>query len=271
MVDVMIGKALARLRKVLIGTYTYLEFVLVGVVFLPVMAVSWLRHRRDLTRRGTGRWMRRFGRTTARLTPIWRFTVDGDPPADILRRAYVVIANHQSVADPFLLSFLPWDMRWVSKAEIFRLPLVGQLMRLGGDIELQRGDRDSVLRMLDECRRTLDHGCPIMMFPEGTRSKDGELLPFKDGAFELAIRAGVPVLPVVLWGTASCMVKGSPWLGESRARARVLPPISTAGMGPEDVARLRESAREAIAAGVRGLRADHDATPATTRLEPAAE
>jgi 1-acyl-sn-glycerol-3-phosphate acyltransferase len=190
--------------------------------------------------------MRRFGRTTSSLSPVWSFSVDGEAPRDVLSRGYVVVANHESTADPFLLSFLPWDMRWIAKEEIFRLPLIGWLMRCSGDISLKRGDRGSVVPMMDECRSTLRAGCPVMIFPEGTRSPDGNLLPFKDGAFQLAIEAGVPILPVVIAGTRNCRPKGSKWFGKARAHARVLAPISTEGLTLSDVAMLRERTRDTM-------------------------
>jgi len=96
----------------------------------------------------------------------------------------------------------------------------------------------------------------VMMFPEGTRSKDGKLLPFKDGAFELALDAKVPILPVALAGTRDCMPKGAKWLGNANAVARVLPVIPTEGLGKADVATVRDRARDAIAAGVTALRND---------------
>lgn len=238
----------------LLGVYSYAEFFGCALAFLPVMAVERLRHRGDRTRRVPGRWMRRFGRTSSALTPVWRFSVDGEPPPDIRTRGYVVVSNHESTADPFLLSWLPWDMRWVAKEEIFRLPLIGWLMHLGGDIPLRRGERDSVQRMFAECRETLALGCPIMMFPEGTRSPDGRLLPFKDGAFSLAIEAGVPVLPVAIAGTRGCRPKGSLWFGRARAHARVLEPIVTEGLTIADVASLRERARDRIAAALPDVR-----------------
>ncbi|MEB2313343.1 MAG: lysophospholipid acyltransferase family protein [Sorangiineae bacterium] len=231
----------------LLGVYSYAEFFGAAVAFLPAMGASHLRHRGDVTQRAPGRWMRRFGRVTSRLTPVWRFSVDGPTPPHILERAYVVVANHESTADPFLLSFLPWDMRWVAKEELFKLPLLGWLMQFGGDIPIRRGARESVEEMLDECRRTLAAGMPIMMFPEGTRSPDGRLLPFKPGAFQLAIEAGVPIVPVALAGTRHCRPKGSRWFGKARAHARVLEPISTAGMGPADIERLAEMTRRQIA------------------------
>ena len=131
--------------------------------------------------------MRRIGRTATRLTPLWKFDIEGERPADIDHRAYVVVANHESQADPFLLSWLPFDMRWVAKEELFRQPLTGWAMRFGGDIPLRRGEGESVREMMEECERALAGGISVMMFPEGTRSKDGDLLPFRDGAFRLAI------------------------------------------------------------------------------------
>jgi 1-acyl-sn-glycerol-3-phosphate acyltransferase len=236
--------------RVAAGIYTYLEFAACAGAWVPILGVVHALHRHDVTPRATGRWLRRFGRTAVRLSPMWKFSVEGEAPADIARRAYVVVANHESNADPFLLSFLPWDMRWVAKEEMFRIPVIGTIMRLSGDIALRRGQRDSVRDMMSECRRTLDGGLSVMFFPEGTRSRDGVLLPFKDGAFELAIEAQVPVLPMAIEGTRACMPKGSRWLGEARASVRVLEPISTAGLGPSDVGRVRDAARAQIAAAL---------------------
>lgn len=234
--------------------FTLLEFGACCAVFTPIMGMSWLRHRGDPTQRVPGRWMRRLGKTTSALCPLWRFRTEGEAPADIAHRAYVVVANHESNADPFLLSWLPWDMRWVAKEELFQMPVLGWTFKFSGDIPLRRGDGESVRATMDACRDSLRSGISIMMFPEGTRSKTGELLPFKDGAFRLAIEAGVPVLPVAIEGTKSCLAKGSKSLGKADAAARVLSPISTAGMTMDDVAVLRERARDAIQAALVDMR-----------------
>lgn len=243
------------MRRALLGIWSYALFFTVAVLFVPVLAlVRLLCGDRDPGRRIRGRWMRRFGRWTSSLSPLWRFSVRGSPPADVLSRAYVVVSNHESTSDPFLLSHLPWDMRWVSKEDLFRLPLIGFLLRCGGDIPLRRGERTSVLEMLAECRRTLAAGVPVMLFPEGTRSPDGRLQPFKDGAFSLAIAARVPVLPLAVSGTRQCRPKGSPWFGEAEARVEILDAVPTEGLGMADVPRLREQVRDRIAAGVERLR-----------------
>ena len=242
------------------GLYTYVEFGLVVSAFLPVMAVSSALHRGDPTQRIPGRWMRRLGRTSSYLTPLWKFDIEGKGPSDIDRRAYVVIANHESQADPFLLSWLPWDMRWVAIEELFRVPLTGWAMRFSGDIPLRRGEGDSVRQMMAECERALAAGISVMMFPEGTRSDDGSLRAFRDGAFRLAIRAGVPILPVALAGTREMRPKHSKWFGRAHACAKVLDPIPTAGLGDDDVATLRDRSRDAIAAVLPELRTRYGAT-----------
>jgi 1-acyl-sn-glycerol-3-phosphate acyltransferase len=238
------------MRDALLVGYTYVEFAACLAAWIPIQAAAALRHRRDAVPRVQGRWMRRFGRVTSSLTPLWRFSVEGDAPPDIAARGYVVVANHESHADPFLLSHLPWDMRWVAKAELFRIPVVGLMLKLSGDLPIRRGDAASAREMLDAAKATLARGLSVMMFPEGTRSEDGTLGRFKDGAFRLAIEAQAPLLPVVVQGTRDCMPKHSRTLGRARATARVLAPIETRGLGPGDVARLREEVRARIAAAL---------------------
>ncbi len=241
--------------------WAYAEFGAVVAAFLPMLAISSLRHRGDPTQRAPGQWMRRMGRTAARLSALWKMDVEGDKPPGIDTEAYVVVANHESQADPFLLSFLPWDMRWVAKESLFKQPLSGWAMHLGGDIPLRRGEGESVRACLEECELALRSGISVMMFPEGTRSEGGELLPFKDGAFDLAIRAGVPILPIALAGTRAMRPKHSRWFGKAHACAKILAPIPTAGMTADDVGRLRDAARGAIQAALPELRSRYSGEP----------
>ena len=252
---------MASIKRALLGTYSYAEFGACLGAFLPVIAATRFAHRADEVPRHAGRALRRMARVAQRLSPLWEFEVRGEPPADIATRAYVVVSNHESNADPLLLSWLPWDMRWVAKKELFAIPFAGWAIALAGDIPLRRGEAASVRAMFAECRRTLDAGLSVMMFPEGTRSRDGGLLAFKDGAFELAIQAGVPVLPLALTGTHDCMPKGSRWFGEASAVVHVLPPIPTSGMREANVAELRDLARSTIARSVAALRAERPSHP----------
>ncbi len=190
-----------------------------------------------------------------RLTPLWKFHTSGTLPED-MRRPYVVVSNHESFVDILLISHLPTEMKWMSKIEILRIPLVGWMMRLARDIPLERGDATSTAKALDAARDRLATNVSVMIFPEGTRSKTGELRPFKTGAFRLAIEAQVPILPLAVHGTRDALRKHDWRLGYARAEVRVLDPISTEGMTMDDVAALSDQVRDVIVAAREELRAE---------------
>ena len=139
--------------------------------------------------------------------------------------------------------------KWVSKIENFRIPLIGWNMSLNRYIKLRRGDRTSVIQMVEHCTRTLAEGSSIMMFPEGTRSVDGRLRAFKPGAFELALKCERPLLPIVLDGTSNALPKrGFVLQGRHQIRIRVLEPIPVKEFAHQSVDELTEHVRERIAA-----------------------
>lgn len=232
----------------LLSFYAWLEtglVSLVGFCIQLVLAVVTLPFDRRAVVRG--RCFRLIGVTAARLNPFWRFGVHGNVPKGIAGRT-VVVSNHESNADPFLVSYLPWEMKWLGKSSLFKIPVVGWSMWLAGDIPVKRGERDSAAAAMGTCKRWLDKGMPIMIFPEGTRSKTKELLPFKDGAFRLAIETGADVLPLAVSGTRRALPKHSWRFATSTARVTVGTPISTKGMTLDDVERLKAMARTQIEA-----------------------
>jgi 1-acyl-sn-glycerol-3-phosphate acyltransferase len=222
----------------------YAGFGVITSAALPVLATTRGLSLSDPTHRRAGHALRAIARVVVGVTRAWDFGVVGSPPADIGLRPYVVVANHASLADPFLLSYLPFDMRFVAKRELFRVPLVGWLLGLAGDIALDRKDKASAQRMSASCAQTLARGLSVMIFPEGTRSHDGALGPFRDGAFRIAIDSHAPILPVALHGTAGCVGKDGP--RRARARAEILAPIETKDLARTDVAALRERVRDSI-------------------------
>jgi 1-acyl-sn-glycerol-3-phosphate acyltransferase len=231
----------------LLSAWAWLEIAVVVLLGFGVQAllalVSWPFDRRRLV---AGRTLRLVGVVASRLNPFWRFEIVGSvPPAP--RRRTVVVSNHESNADPFLVSYLPWEMKWLGKASLFRIPVVGWMMRMAGDIPVERGDGDSTRGAMATCARWIERGVPVMLFPEGTRSRDGQMLPFKDGAFRLAIETGADVLPVAVSGTATALPKHSWKFGRSRGRVTVGTPLSTAGMTLSDVETLKARARTEIA------------------------
>ena len=114
---------------------------------------------------------------------------------------------------------------------------------MAGDIPVKRGERMSAVKEMANARDRLHKKASVMIFIEGTRSRDGELLPYEDGAFRLALEAGVPSVPLVVAGTRDAMAKGSFRLQRARARVKVLPPIETAGLTVNDVVALRDRPR----------------------------
>ncbi|TVR04308.1 MAG: 1-acyl-sn-glycerol-3-phosphate acyltransferase [Deltaproteobacteria bacterium] len=212
----------------------------------------------DPNRRASGRMFRLIGVWAARLHPYWRFRVHGDFVRP--RGNTVVVGNHASQADPFLISCLPWEMKWLTKIEMFRIPVMGALLKMAGDIPVHRGQRDSAKDAMARCGEYLQRGMPVMIFPEGTRSKDGQLQPFKDGAFRLAIENQSELLPIAVAGTHHALPKHSGSFGRARAFVTVGRPISTEGMTLDDLDALKVQAREAIAALMSKLEAETDAT-----------
>ncbi len=206
----------------------------------------------DRNRAVAGRFLRLVGVLVSLTFPPWRLRVEGRWPEG---GPFVVVANHQSILDILLLSRVPREMKWVAKEELFEIPWVGWMLRMSGDIPIRRGDAESGGEALARAKRYLASGMSVMMFPEGTRSAKGTLLPFKSGAFRLAIEAGVPVLPIVVHGTAHGMPKGGPWVNPCRAVARLLDPVDVAGYGPDDAVRLRDAVRARIQAALPAVQA----------------
>ncbi len=230
----------------LISVWIWVTTALVTLVFLPILAVVFaFTAPFDPGRYKVGRWFRRTAVSAVKLNPLWDFRTSGvriDDP----RHPYVAVSNHESMADIFLISHLPWEMKWLSKEAIFRIPVMGWMMRMAGDVPIRRTDRSSRFEAIEQCRDRLNRRVSVMIFPEGTRSKTGELLPFKDGAFRLAVEEQLPILPLAVAGTRKAIRKGSLIIGRSRAEVRVLEPIPTEGLTLADVPALRDRVRAII-------------------------
>jgi 1-acyl-sn-glycerol-3-phosphate acyltransferase len=230
----------------LINAWIWTMTVSLVILGTPVVALVWACTAPfDPGRYAAGRMFRLIAVTSVRLNPLWKFEIGGRKISDP-RRPYVVVSNHESYADIFLISFLPWEMKWLSKEAMFKIPCFGWMMRMAGDICLVRGERSSAANAILSARDRLSKNVSVMIFPEGTRSRDGNLLPFKDGAFRLAIECGAPILPLVVAGTRRAMAKGSFRFQKAHARVEVLEPIETNGLTLDDVAALKDRVRTII-------------------------
>jgi len=235
------------LQKVLNAWAWFFLVASIIVGFFVVLAVFIVTVPFDRSRYAAGRTFRIVGANTVRLNPLWRFTTDGVRIRDP-RRPYVAVANHESYADIFLISHLPWEMKWMVKEEMYKIPFLGWMMWLAGDVPVRRGERESIVVAMAECGEKLKQKVSVMIFPEGTRSRNGELLPFKDGAFRLAIENNAPILPIVLAGTRRAMAKHTFQFQRTRAICRVLEPIETTGLTLADLGTLKQRTRDAIEA-----------------------
>lgn len=234
--------------RALLTIVTFIELFLVATIgFVVVLAVYVPTRLFDRRRLLSGRALRGVAKAAATFNPFWRFRVVGPVPARRPERV-VCVSNHLSYADIFLICHLPWEMKWMSKTSIFRIPCVGWGMWLVGDIGIERSSAQSARLALDRAATWLARDVPVMIFPEGTRSATGELLPFKDGAFRLAIEAGAAILPIAVWGTQTALPKNDWRPGFARAAVKVGEPISTEGLQLSDVRRLKELTRERISA-----------------------
>ena len=166
--------------------------------------------------------------------------------------AFVVMSNHQSLYDiPALYQALPLRVRMVAKAELFRIPIWARAMRAAGFVELDRSVRERAIASLERARQALAQGTSIWIAPEGTRSRDGSLGPFKHGGFHMSVGASVRILPVSVTGTNQILpAKGARVASGAQLRVTVHQPVNPHDFGGEVNDALVEAVRRSIASGL---------------------
>jgi 1-acyl-sn-glycerol-3-phosphate acyltransferase len=173
------------------------------------------------------------------LIPIWKIDIEGREKA-VMGTTYVIISNHQSILDILMLNCLRYKFKWISKIENTKVPVLGWYLRMANYITVNRSNEESKTEMLETSYKCLKRGISVMMFPEGTRSLDKEIGFFKRGAFQLAIQADVPILPVLIDGTGGILPKHGLIFGSGyNIRIRVLDPVYPSSFDtdvPEDLA-----------------------------------
>jgi len=234
------------MRTVLLSLWVWFAIGVLLVAWIPVMLVARLLDR-DPALYNTGLALRWLGRAMTYVNPFWDIELEGPFP-DNPRAPYVVVGNHFSQADPPIIARVPWEMKWVAKKALFSLPVAGWLLRLSGDISVDRRDKRSRARVLETASSYLSNRCSVMFFPEGTRSRDGRVRKFSDGAFRLAIKEGVSVLPLAVDGTHEALPKHSLWFNPDveTIRVKVLDPIDTSSYTPDQARALQRYVRAQI-------------------------
>jgi 1-acyl-sn-glycerol-3-phosphate acyltransferase len=229
----------------ILSLYVWISFGIILLIWFCLVGISRLFDRDPVLYR-TGYVFRKIGNVTTFINPAWKLHISGEKISNP-RKPYVVVCNHQSLADIPLISNLPWEMKWLAKEELFKIPIVGWMMRWSGDISVDRKSARSGALALIKAQRVLEQKCSVMIFPEGTRTLDGRVRQFTDGAFLLAIKAKVSILPLVIEGSRDCIPKNSWKFGKpSHIFLKVLPPVDTSSMTVQDVSTLRDNIRMLI-------------------------
>jgi 1-acyl-sn-glycerol-3-phosphate acyltransferase len=230
------------MRQKLFSVLIWTGIALLVIVWLPALAIvrlfDW-----DPVRYRTGRFFRRLGSAISRINPNWKITIEGWKYIDD-RNPYIVVCNHLSNADIPLISNLPWEMKWIAKKELFGVPLLGWMMKMSQDISVDRESSNKRVGVFKQCSFYLKHNCSVMFFPEGTRSRDGRMKKFSLGAFDLAIKKNIPILPLVIDGTQDCLPKKT-WVftEDAYVNLKVLEPIPTEKLNAEDSIELMTRVR----------------------------
>jgi 1-acyl-sn-glycerol-3-phosphate acyltransferase len=192
---------------VLKSIIVWLAGVVYLILFFPLTFVTWLVTLPFDRNRKITHWILNWQSWIfVWLMPIWKVRVEGRSKA-VKGAAYVIISNHQSILDIILINSLRYRFKWISKVENMKVPILGLYLRMADYIIINRGDKESKEEMMEKSYQCLKRGTSIMMFPEGTRSVDGEIGFFKRGAFQLAINAHVPILPIVVDGSGGVLPK----------------------------------------------------------------
>ena len=233
---------LSTLRTGLVACTLVAYAIVVGP---PALLVAWLT--------GRARVLFGLGLPALRLG-LWlggiRYSVAGLERLDP-EQNYLFMPNHGSNLDPpLLLLALGRDLRMMGKARLFRVPVLGQALQLAEFVPVVREDRDRAILAVEAAAERLRRGFDFVVFPEGTRNPDGQLLPLKKGPFFMALKSNVPVVPVILHGAARLLPKGSRLISPGEVRVEIMEPIPTVGLGLDQRDELRATVRHALLVGL---------------------
>lgn len=181
-------------------------------------------------------YSRIWGKMIYKISPWWKVKVEGLENIE-KGKSYIVLSNHQSMLDIPLLYVLPFNFKWISKREVYRIPFFGWVLWMHGDIAIERGGAASAKRMMNQCSAMLKRGVSVVMFPEGTRTKSGQVNKFQAGAFLLAKKSKVELLPVAIDGNFDAFSKTEKGLRMTAPHTftvRILPAMAVA-----DVANMK--------------------------------
>ena len=234
------------MSRIIFSVYVWLLIITVTLVISPIFVLIWfLTALFDKKLLVLNYLANIWGSLFTLLVPGWKIKIIGKEKLN--NKSKIIVANHQSQEDILLIYRLGVPFRWISKAEVFRIPIYGWCMNLKGDIKLQRSSKSSIKNMFIDSEKVLSKGCSITIFPEGTRSKTGELGNFKEGAFKLAQNAERPILPVVIFGTGNKFISSNFFFkGKHKVIIKILEEIPYKDFKDKDIKEFANQIRNLI-------------------------
>jgi 1-acyl-sn-glycerol-3-phosphate acyltransferase len=209
----------------LVSVYLILLFIVTSLLFIPVACLLSLTYRYDRKLKALHVFSCFWGSCYTWLNPLWSVTVTGRENVD-KKKAYVMVCNHQSIFDILAIYRIFLHFKWVAKASLFRIPVIGWNMKLNRYVKIERSSLGSQRKMIRECMAYLSKGSSVMIFPEGTRSRTGEMKNFKEGAFLIALQQHADIVPMALDGTYKAVSPGKIIPGSrQRFRLHILNPV----------------------------------------------
>jgi 1-acyl-sn-glycerol-3-phosphate acyltransferase len=215
-----------KVFNLFLSVYFYVFVIGISLVFMPIAFCVWLctvlfDRRLKALHYFTSFW----GSLFVWINPYWDVEIQNLECFE-KNKTYVVVSNHQSAVDIIVLYRLFRYFKWVSKAENFKVPIIGWVMKLNKYVKIKRGDAKSAAKMICDCEDAIRNGASIMIFPEGTRSETLKMRRFKDGAFHIAKDTEVGILPVVIDGSGRAIPKrGFVLQGRQQIKVKVLKEI----------------------------------------------
>lgn len=229
--------------QAMLMTFLIILYVVVGTIFFGFLTifVSFMTRSGTLPHLVARMWGRSIiSASRVKVKVIGLDNIDPNKP-------YVYMPNHVSNFDiPVILGYLPVQFRWLAKSELFKIPLFGFAMRRAGYISIDRSNRRAAFKSLQKAAEAIKNGASVVIFPEGTRSRDGKLHDFKKGGFVMALKAGVPIVPVTLQGTYEIMSKDGWRIQPGQVTIQIKPPIASDTYSLKSKEDLMGAVREAI-------------------------
>jgi len=236
-------------KKILISCWIWIVFSAITIfMFVSVLFFAIILYPFDKKRKIPQMHAFLWSDLIIALNPYWDVEISDLKNID-RSKTYVIVANHQSLSDIILLYQTKMQFKWIANEYLFKLPIIGLSMSITKHIKLRKGNLGSIKNAYQEASEWLRRGMSIMLFPEGTRSNGYGLKEFQNGAFKLAIKEQVPILPISIKGTGNAIPRGSRlFVTKIPLSIKVLESVSTSGIALEDFEKLRDSVRSKIEA-----------------------